>query len=358
MATHLVNGKRVHRNSILTESSKKFPSPLPLPANKEVNFFSTRSKPLKVYLTILNSVEQYSKLPTLPMSKQALNKYVRRLKNEGKIKKVGYATWELERSKPLCPWDTPPVPASFPVEKVNFSKVRGHAFMFVLKVPQEVKEWNNRLASLKDHRVLPGVRGGGQHIDIKGFKVWLLRHSVVFYFPAGFDYIDVTANAIKAKAFEKVLGLVADLERLLGFSLRGVKGYGLKVSKQHYALMDNFLARQKSAANEGLRVIGFDGLEWLIIDRSLGVPELEAVNSFRSDKDTDEVLSPFFNELRDTKLTPLKILDMFRANAEQFKLYADNMISHVEAVKSLSAGVKQLSLTIEELRKEQAKNKP
>jgi hypothetical protein len=58
-----------------------------------------RSKGFNFYLSILDSIKVHNKLPKpsdLKISKQAMNPYVRKLKIDGIIEKIGYGTWRLK----------------------------------------------------------------------------------------------------------------------------------------------------------------------------------------------------------------------------------------------------------------------
>ena len=98
----------------------------------------------------------------------------------------------------------------------------------------------------------------------------------------------------------------------------------------------------------------------LLISRihNLRMDDLEAVNKKTAPVDMDEVVKPFFNQLRDTKLMPDDILRMFsevasiqRREAENMDFYAENLKTHTGAIDTLGKSVERLTAVVERLDK-------
>ncbi len=51
------------------------------------------------YFSVIDYVKLQGKLPMLPVSKQARNYYIRQLKIEGILIKLGYGTWGIDEDK-------------------------------------------------------------------------------------------------------------------------------------------------------------------------------------------------------------------------------------------------------------------
>lgn len=308
------------------------------------------SKGQDLYLSIIDSIKSTGRTPKTSLSKQALNHYLSRLKKQGVIKRVGYGTWELTKRSKGLPEDTTPTYPSF----LWKNSVRGHAFMWVLKLPLGLHGWASRekvLVSKGAHfKQIKAGYGLGQSFSFQEHKVWLLDASVVFYSPPSRSYFASSAQEAKDTALADIMALIKDLEAFLGFRMNESDTYRLKFRKEHYALVDNELARQRVKEGKTLRVRGWEGDTWLLVDASLGVPELECVHSFTAQKDADDVVSPVMNDYRDNHPPlPSEMWRVVCADANNMKQYAENMVSHVEAVKSLSAGVQELRVAVREL---------
>jgi len=69
---------------------------------KEVKVRSKSLRNLNLYLTIVDSIKTFNKLPPsneLRLSKQRMNWYISRLKDKGVIKKMGYGVWQVNDKK-------------------------------------------------------------------------------------------------------------------------------------------------------------------------------------------------------------------------------------------------------------------
>lgn len=91
----------------------------------------------------------------------------------------------------------------------------------------------------------------------------------------------------------------AVLEHRLNALILKDSSFNIRRVKQHFADVNNALAKQLSYDGEKLRVFGGDGREWLIVDNSWGFRELETTHSVRAADDMQSVVAPFFNDLRD-----------------------------------------------------------
>jgi hypothetical protein len=81
------------------------------------------------------------------------------------------------------------------------------------------------------------------------------------------------------------------------------------LDKQHYADVENELAKKYNNEKEKFQVTGNDGKVWLLIDKS-DLDEFEYVHSKRAVSDCDDRVSPFFNDLRENQHYKLSELSM------------------------------------------------
>lgn len=299
------------------------------------------------YLSIIDSIKQDSKLPNLGISKQAMNYYVRNLLQSGNIKKVGYGTWEVlevnnskievKRSKKIATTYSDSFISAKP------DSVRAHAFMFHLKIPK-LKNWNRREEYLNKkgikYKTLNNI-GKGQKITIRGFNIHLKNNSIIFYTKE--SYISKLAGHAKSTALYDFHSTIRTLENILNASFQIRKKYVFKVCKEHYALIKNCLARQyDKPGKRKLYVYDMKGL-WFLIDNSYKLHEAETIRTGEA-VDDNEGIQEYFNSHKRTnfKATPEFILERIEELIEDRKYHAENMRTHVEAIKALYTGVNEL----------------
>lgn len=290
-----------------------------------------RSKNKNFYLTIIESVKTSGKLPSLNISKQALNYYVSRLKKEGYIRRISYGVWRLEKEVKevkIAPKDTqPPLYKGATFTSSALSRqdkyIRGHGFILKFKIPK-VKRWAEREKYLKSKNINYDTLGFGgltQQITFKGFKVWLATESIIIYTPRNVNYFDFSAKGSRRQAIKALLGLFQGLEKLLNVDLRFNDGYHFTVARQHYAKINDFFAEYMNKKGEKLSVRNGGGL-WFIIDNSFNLNEAETVHKDTASRDMDEIISPFLNDLKahhdktGEVMTFSKILELFSGVAK------------------------------------------
>ena len=323
------------------------------------------------YLSIVQQISQGINPPqiclNLNVTKQNLQYYLTKLKNAGVIRKLSYGTWEI-------------ADAYLPVKKTSkntlrvaidnphqsnlyfFTQdaIRGHAFTFTLKIPEHLRNWNNEnrelfLAKRDIQFTNLTTFGGGQRILHKGRKIWLTNKSVIIYEKS--SYLAETAANAKSHAIYNFISLIKSLERLLhaDFTERAGRQYSFKVSRQHYALIKNALAKQYDAEGKKLNVYSDKGL-WFVIDNSFNLHEAETVHPETADTDSANVQN-FFNSLKEQPLTTGFILQAMNGiiksqqNNQQIQsVFSQNMESHIKVIKDLGNGVNELASILDELK--------
>jgi len=302
------------------------------------------------------------------------------LKKQGFIRKVGYGTWEpivsldsgeettamapqvgqrripvlckQPRGEPREVCDTAAFVQSSLHEFVP-DAVRAHAFMFRLEVPAGLRNWNNeRRAQFLDKRKISfvqlGIAGGGQRIVVCGRKVWLTNSSIIIYDRA--SYFAEDALLAKSTALASHIRIVRKVERLLHVSFEIGGDYKFRVSRQHYALIQNALAKQFNEDGVKLEVRNGSGL-WFLIDNSFNLNEAEAVHSSSAMSDSLKV-QDWFNGLKESPITPGFLLEMMHGIQSNQAVFAENMVSHVDAVRALGCGVDALTVLLGRLKED------
>lgn len=228
-----------------------------------------RSKPLtpdkKVYFAIFSYLRSSSNLVnlknSLKISKQNLNKYLRKMEKKGLIIHKSRGHYEVvNRSKPLTKYGS---------KEVNLLKdsIRGHAYIWSVKLPQEIEGWKDRLEILNKKGInfkLVGVMKIPR-IKVLGRKVWLCNDHLRIFDKEGSSYYGKTAKEAKELSFNEVLLILDALEKKLGVLFK-IKDIYYK--KEHYALIKNDLAIKHNREGEIVRISDKEG-EWLLIDDSL-----------------------------------------------------------------------------------------
>lgn len=280
----------------------------------------------------------------LNLKKTALQYYLSTLKRNGFIKKVGYGVWEIIKN-----YDPKEVQKSTQVtpavigEDLNLLKenyVRAHAFMFTLKIP-EIKDWDRREEILDNHAIKYislGNLGGGQKLVFKGRNVHLKNNSIIVYERS--SYFSQFAKKAQQHSVYDYLKLIRSLEKFLGidFSFKG--HYKFKVSRQHYSLVKNALAKQYDEEGKKLSVYNAQGL-WFIIDNSFNLHEAEAIHPKTALEDIEKV-QDFFNELKINPMTTTEIKQNFTEINELLKQSSRSQVDTAMVLQQLDGNVKQI----------------
>ena len=322
---------------------------------EEVKQVKIQSRSKNFYLTVYNHIKQGIRPSEIckefNISKQKLNYYLSTLKRSGCIKKIGYGVWEISNDfNEKKVKETTRLTKYQPV-KIKPDFVRGHAFQFKLKIPK-LRNWEKRHEILKkkniEFRELTHLINGGQEITIKGKKIWLTNKSIIIFEKS--SYLTKTAKDARQYAIYDLFELVRGLESTLGANFRINKKYRFKVSRQHYSLVKNALAKQYKRDGKKLQVYSDDGL-WFVIDNSYNLHEAETVHPETAVDDNTKVQN-FFNGLKATEnYTPQIMIKAVTQNAENLNNYAVHLKSHVKSVKLLGKGVKRLNKSIKKLDK-------
>jgi DNA-binding IscR family transcriptional regulator len=281
------------------------------------------------YLTVLDLFKQGlnpSKISKkLNISKQKLNYYIRKLKKNGYIEKKGYGTWEVK---------------TFSLSQINLKqlKVRGHAFVWKVKIHKNFN-WEEILKG-KNFKLVGKEKY--PRIIIKDKKVWLGKNRIIIFENKSF-YSNNAINSKKLAVFS-LLEVLRALESKLSINLRP---YAFSLSREHYGLIKNELARQCNKKGEKIHIRDDIDGEWLWIDDS------ESLNELETNKVGNNLgVQNWWNDMKKNKfqVTPSYTLNSINQVTQNQMMFAQNFETHVEAIKTLSEKVKELSEVIKELK--------
>lgn len=274
----------------------------------------------------------------------ALQYYLSSLKQEGLIEKIGYGVWQINDEKE--------VQKSIHVANLNLLKpdsVRGHAFVFKFELPKNLRNWERREELLKstgiEFKPLK-IFGGGQQVIFRGRKVWLTDKSIIIYEPESF--IADLARDSQSKALFHIIELMRGLERHLQANFN-INQSRFRVTRQHYALVKNALAKQYDDEGKKLNCYTGEGL-WFIIDNSFNLHEAETIHARTAVKDNEKVQN-FFNGIKKfDNFTPEFVTESIGKVTENQMIFAENMKTHIKAIQDLADGVNELKRTIREMK--------
>lgn len=232
------------------------------------------------------------------------------------------------------------------------NKIRGHAFIFTLKVPK-LFNWKKRELYLKKKKIGFIESNKGQKIIIDEYKIFLYDKRIVIFFPRGTSILENSAINSKKKALEDAMEVTYKLERLLNLSFRINKCYKIKVVKQHYAELKNELAEDFNKQNKKLHIRDEEGY-WLLIDDShnMNLNELETIDSKKADKDMDDIIKPFFNSLRQKPFTAYDFENLFKMtkiSAEQIGTFAEQQGAYAEEIKKHREAIAQMTSVMKKI---------
>lgn len=300
---------------------------------------------LYVFLQIQQGICPSKICKQLSISKQRLNYYLSTLKKEGFIKKIGYGVWKIIKKYDPKEVKRYLTSGSKQQEKDFYllkpDMVRGHAFQFILRIPK-LPHWSNRETIFKKKGIkfkqLKNLYGGGQGIEFRGRKIHLTSKSIIIYEKS--SYIADTSTRAKSLAIYKLLILIRGLERFLGanFSFKGQ--YKFKVSRQHYALVKNAIAKQYDKEGKKLKIYKADEL-WFLIDNSFNLHEAETVHPKTADIDN----LPIQNFLNDINANPTTFSEIRSEYYQSMTQLQKNINLHLQVVKE----IKQVNIELKKL---------
>ena len=270
----------------------------------------------------------------LDISKQGLNYYISSLKKQGVIRKKGYGVWEVI--------STGEVKIFSLHANSKVKENRGHAFIWKVK-PKTSFNW---IQILNDKLIPYEIKGIQKtpRVIINNKKVWLGKNIIIYDKDS---YFGINSIESKKLGIWELQESVIAIEKALGIDL---SGYQFSCRREHHSIIENSLAIQCDKEGKSILVRNENGY-WFSIDNSLNLHEAEAISK---DSLIDSLgIQKYFNSHKNTnfKVTPEFILEALDKVKENQSMYAENMVSHVEAIKTLSQGVKDLVKEVQELRR-------
>lgn len=299
------------------------------------------------YFTILSELKKTTNLSKikekLSLSKQQLNYYLRQLKKKGFVYSKGYGWWELTQK------GKNPTQYGIFLEK---DSIRGHAYIWNVKLPKEIEVWDKRIEILKEKGInfnLVGAFKNIPRIKVLGRKVWLCDDHLRIFDIEKSSYYGENAIESRNNSTLQLYHIVDALEKKLGILF---KPFEFSVRKEHYALIKNDLAIDQNRKGIIMRIADENG-EWLLIDDSLGEGgELENIG--KKALSTNIPMQKWWNDMKrtDFKVTPTFLMESMNQVTANQRIFDANMMSHLEVLENIGKGLFEMRDTISELREE------
>lgn len=284
---------------------------------------------LDIVNLLVNDVSPAKISKQLGISMQRINYYLRPLKRENLIKKIGYGTWEVNKEELKKKEKATTTSFTSP------DSVRGHGFIFKLKI-KHLRNWDKRAEYLNQLGVPYEMKGIGKNtprIIFKGHKIWLCKDSILIFYPEGKSYFTDTSSDAYKYAIYDLECLIRSLEGMLQVDLRISGNYVFTISRQHYSLIKNSLAYQYNRENKKLNVYNSNGL-WLIIDNSHQLNELETCHKNTAINDNEKIQN-FFNDLKVNYTTMGEMKDLMVG-------FSNNLVYHFKVLSGIEGAIKEL----------------
>lgn len=242
-----------------------------------------QSRCCQLYYNDFKTVKQIAEM--LNISKWAVYKHLRNLKNKGYFPQEidGVQKGGVARGV-----------GSFPVEH----SIRAHAFRYSVRIINRV---NNKYQSL--------LKSCNQ-LFVMDSTVMLYDDSIQIFSLTSFTGRTVSDAAASASVY--LTRLLRRLEHDLGLTLLKDRYQNIRLVGSHFAEVGNELARSVEVGDDRIMVRGVDGKVWLLVDNSHSFWELETVSAQRSKVDMEDVVVPFFNDLRRNPSTLSEIRGLIR----------------------------------------------
>lgn len=296
-------------------------------STRKKDFYQSLISQLKIS-TNLQIIQEKFKI-----SKQQLNYYLRKLLKKGIIEKKGVGWYEVVKTS-----KNSTVYGNDLVEDLT----RGHAFIWKAKISKKPENWDNRIKILEKSNInfkLVGAMNNIPRIKVYGRKVWLCNDHIKIWETKSKSYYSENAKDSKKQAYDEILIVFKALENKLGINLRP---YLINLSRSHYALIKNQLAKHHNKNGEILRVNDKDG-EWLLIDDSLEQGgELEVIG--KNSTSNHDKMKGWWNDHKQNNfdVTPTFLLESLGKIIKVQQMHSDNIVKHHQVLDEMSQTLKEI----------------
>jgi len=295
------------------------------------------------YLTQFLTISQISKLRKT--SRTAVYKAISKLLEKGYIEKIGRGAYRVT-SRGL-----------HSLNGLSPEVIRLHNLAFKIKILKKPLNWELQRSKIANIRLLAKeIKFGKANYQIHTFsslKVKTTTNSVIFYMPS---FYGKNTDDCFNQALDFLWKAIPKTEALFNILLIKDRKANIEIISQHYAKLQDSLAKLYKTEGNKLYVRDEQGNLWLIADYSFRVDELETIYNKTAKEDMDTIKN-FLNDLRKNPATMTEVMELIRNVTANQMIFAKNMESHIDAIKQLGSSVKRLTSHISKLKRENFKLK-
>lgn len=270
----------------------------------------------------------------LGISMPNLSYYLSSLKKQAVIKKLGYGTWQVIPSGE--------VKLLSHKASLQVKNVRGHAFIWKIKVIKKVFDWKTILEEREVPHIFKGIAKTPRAI-INGRKVWFGKNYITIFEPKENSFFANNPIESKKDAVYEMIEVVEAIKSNLGIEFK----YHFRCRRQHYGFINSQDAMHFIKKGKKILIKNEKGY-WFSIDFSQN-KYLEAETIHEKDADVDGMgYQRLMNSHEKTnfKVTPEFILTTMNGIQQNQQVFAENMKSHIKAIQDLGAGVRALTSAV------------
>jgi len=188
-----------------------------------------------------------------------------------------------------------------PVEK-KVEKIQPTIQPFNHSIRLHAQEFRIKIL-FKDYRYVK-LLNKSNTIFIDNNQVRLFKDSIEVY--SGKDFYADDVRKATVKSFQYWHKFMARLEHDFKIIIIKPKSQNIKLVNQHYAEINNELSEECEKKGYKIRVYTTDdGKLWFTLDNSFNLKEAETLHPQTAQHDMEDIVKPFFNDLRDNPGIPL-----------------------------------------------------
>ena len=287
-------------------------------------------KGISCFLTV-KEIAKYRKV-----SKTAIYRRIYKLLEKGLIRKIG-RTYEL---------------TDLGINRLNSliglpQRLRLHNLAFKITIFNKPKGWDikrNKIVQCRAYSKATELNNNQYEIHcFSNIKVKTTSNSIIFYMPS---YYGRNTDECFKEALDNLWQVVPKIENLFKIILIKDRKCNIEIISQHYARLQDSLAKIYKEEDNKLYVKDEEGNIWLIADFSFKVSELETIYNKTAKEDMD-TMQNFLNDLRKNPATITQVTEMIRSVTTNQMIFDKNMKSHLKILNRLGKAVDNLTTAVE-----------
>lgn len=233
--------------------------------------------------------------------------------------------------------------------------IRLHNLAIKIKIINKPNNWDLMRSKIVELRNLSKeVKLNNNSYQIHSFqsiKVKTTNNSIIFYLPS--IYGKDTDTCLR-EGLEMTFKAIPKIESMFKVLLIKDRKANIEIISNHYAKLQDSLAKIYHSEKNKLYVKDESGKVWLICDFSFKVDELETIDTINAKEDMDTV-KDFLNDLRKNPATVSQVLEMIKMVTANQVIFDKNFQSHLKAINTLTNEVKGLGNAIRDIKEENKK---